>query len=178
MNAPVKLPALYAVAEQYAEAAQRLVELDLPPEVITDTLEGLAGELQIKAQTIAMIVRNLDASAASIKAAENDMAARRSAIEGRAKHLREYLDANLRKADPKATEQGTFKIECPWFRIAYKKNPPAVAIDNASVIPDRFMRVPPIPMPEPDKGAIREALKAGEAIEGARLTQSTRMEIK
>ena len=36
------LPALYVIAEDYRNAAAQLADLDLPPEVVADTLEGMA----------------------------------------------------------------------------------------------------------------------------------------
>ena len=82
------LPALYELAGEYRAAAEQLADLDLPPEVVADTLEGLAGDLEQKATNVALFARNLEATAAAIKQAEADMAARRKAIENRAASIR------------------------------------------------------------------------------------------
>lgn len=162
---------LYQLSAEYQEAAQKLADLDLPPEVVSDTLEGLAGALEVKATNVAMFARNLEASAEAIREAERAMALRRKAIENRAEHIRAYLLQNM-------LATGIQKIECPYFKIAVRDNPAAVVIDAESQIPIDFMRQPELPPAVPDKKAIAEALKAGLTVSGAHLERSKRLEIR
>jgi hypothetical protein len=162
---------LYTLADQYQQAAERMADLDLPEEVVADTLEGMAGEIEVKATNVAMFVRNLEAGAEAIKEAEARMAARRKAIENRAKRIRAYLQGQMERT-------GITKIECPYFKLAVRDNPPAVVIDQEGSIPERFMRTPEPPPPAPDKKAIADALKAGEEVPGAHLERGKRLEIK
>lgn len=168
MNMPVTL---YRLADEYTQAAVKMADLELPEEVIANTLEGLAGELEVKATNVAMFVRNLEASADAIKQAEAEMASRRKAIENRAKRVRQYLQYQMERT-------GITKIECPYFKLAVRDNPPSVVIDQEGSIPERFMRVPEPPPPAPDKKAIAEALKHGEDVPGAHLERGKRLEIK
>lgn len=163
--------ALYKLADQYTQAVEKLGDMDLPDDVVRDTLEGLAGELELKATNVAMFARNLEASAAAIKSAEAEMAARRKAIENRAAGIRSYLQAQMERT-------GISKIECPHFKLALRDNPPAVVIDAESQIPIRFMRIPDPPAPSPDKKALADALKAGEDVPGCHLARGKRLEIK
>lgn len=162
---------LYEVASQYREMAARLTDLDLDEQTILDTLEGESGALVEKGQNVAFVVRNLEASAEAIKAAESAMAARRKAIENRAKRLRQYLLMGMQTA-------GIQKIESPYFNIAIRKNPPSVEVFDANQIPDIYMKVPEPPPPEPDKQAIAQAIKEGFEVPGAKLTRGERVEIK
>lgn len=167
----MNLPSLYVLTDEYRIAAERLADLDLPAEVVADTLEGLAGELEAKATNVAMFVRNLESMAEQIKAAEADMAKRRKAIENRADHVRMYLKDNMQRA-------GINKIECPYFKLAIRDNPPAVVIDAESQIPAEYMRTPEPPPPSPDKAAIKAAILAGHEVPGAHLSKGQRLEIK
>ncbi len=169
MNAP--LPTLYVLAAEYRQSAESLADLDLPDEVISDTLEGLAGDFAAKATNIAMLSRNLEATAAQIKEAESAMAARRRAIESRADRLRSYIMNNMQKA-------GIQNIECPYFRLSIRENPASVFIVSAEHIPVEFMRQHEPPPPSPDKRAIAEAIKAGREVPGASMTSTQRLEIK
>lgn len=168
MNAPISL---YQLADTYVEAAQRLADLDLPPEVVADTLEGMAGELEVKATNVAMFARNLEATAEAIRQAESEMAKRRQAIANRAEQIRDYLKTQMERT-------GIHKIECPFLRLSIRTNPPAVIIDAPSQIPAEFMRTPEPPPPAPDKKALAVALKAGTEIPGCHLSTTTRIEIK
>lgn len=162
---------LYLLANEYRAAADQLADMDLDEQTIADTLESLSGDLEVKATNVAMFCRNLEAAAASIKEAEGAMSARRKAIEKRADNLRQYLLASMQTA-------GINKIECPYFALSIKTNPPAVVINEPGLIPAEFMRRPEPPPPAPDKTAIKEAIKAGREVPGAHLAQGSRLDIK
>lgn len=162
---------LYRLADEFQLAAERLADLDLDEQTLSDTLEGLQGALEVKATNVAQFCKNLEATAESIKQAESQMSARRTAIENRAKRIREYLKLNMERT-------GILKIESPYFKIAIRDNPPAVVIDAASQIPETFMRQPEPPPAVPDKKLIAEALKMGADVPGCHLERGTRIEIK
>lgn len=165
------MTALYVLAHEYREAAERLADLDLDEQTIADTLEALGGDLEVKAANVAMFTRNLDATAGAIKEAEGQMAARRKAIEARADGMRRYLLACMRSA-------GVQKVETPLLRLAVRDNPPAVEVFDTELVPTEFMRQPEPPPPAPDKTAIKTAIKAGRDVPGTRLVITQRLEIK
>lgn len=165
------MTALYALAAEYRAAAEKLADLDLDEQIIADTLEGMAGELEVKATNTAMVVRNMQALAAQIKEAEAAMAARRKSLESRAEGLMRYLLTNMQMA-------GIQKIDSPYFTLSVKNNPGSVVINEPRLVPAEFMRQPDPPPPAPDKKAIAEALKAGRDVPGCHLVNGQRLEIK
>lgn len=163
---------LYELATEYREDAEKLADLDLPPEVIADTLEGMGGELEVKAQNVVMFARNLEALAAQIKDAETQMAARRKSIENRAAHLRDYTLACMQMA-------GVKKIEGPMMKISVRANPASVEIFDEKMVPPYYMRQPEAPPPSPDKNLIAQAIKDGYEVPGARMADGRyRLEVK
>jgi hypothetical protein len=106
-----------------------------------------------------------------VREAGKAMLERAGRIEKRAESIRAYMLYQLQFA-------GVSKIECPWFVIAVKKNPPAVVLDDEAAVPQAFKVQPEPPAPRPDKKAIAAALKAGEDVPGCRLVQSDRLEIR
>jgi hypothetical protein len=70
---------LYQISGNYLQALDILTDPDhdLPADVIANTLEALGGELEDKAVNVAKFLRNMEAVAEAIKAAEADMAKRR-----------------------------------------------------------------------------------------------------
>lgn len=161
---------LYDIAAQYRTDAAALADLDLPAEVVTDTLDGMAGDLEVKAQNVVMYARNLQATATAIKDAEEAMTKRRKAIEARASHLLDYVRGCMETA-------GVLSIECPHFRLAIQRKPPAVDVYEQGLIPAHYMRAPEPPPPSPNKAQIAASLKAGHDVPGARLVQGTRLAI-
>ncbi len=163
------MTALYVIANEYRAAAMKLADMDLDAQTIADTLESLSGELEVKAQNVAMFVRNLEVTAAAIKQHEAEQAARRKAIETRADALRAYL---ARCMDATGIE----KIEGPGVKLSFRKSS-AVVIDGADLIPGEYMRQPEPPPPAPDKKAIADAIKAGIEVPGAHLEQRRSLQI-
>ena len=74
---------------------------------------------------------------------------------------------------------GITKIDSPWFKIALAKNPPSVVVDDEDTLKfahPEFVKV--VTTESIDKAAIKEAIKAGQIVEGARLASSDRVTIK
>lgn len=164
------MTALYLIAADYRQQAEALADLDLPPEVVADTLESIGGELQDKAQAVAMMARNLDANAAACKAWAKQATERAKAIEARAASLRDYLASNMQAC-------GISKIEGPGITLSFRASH-AVVIDEPALIPVEYMRRPPLPPAEPDKEAIKAAIKLGEVVPGARVETRQNLQIK
>ena len=165
------MTALYILAQEYSEAMSALADLDMDEQTVADTLEGLAGDLEVKAINVASFARNLEATAAQIKEAEAAMATRRQAIEKRAAGLRAYLMRTLQGV-------GITSVACPYFELSIRDNPPAVDIFDALQVPAEYMRTPEPPPAVPDKVSIKAALKTGADVAGCRLSQSKRLVIK
>jgi hypothetical protein len=162
---------LYQLTSDLLAAQNALADSDFDLETINDTLEGLQGEVVQKMEGCIAISRNLESLAAQIKAAEEQMAARRKTLENRATWLKEYVRGAMEAS-------GISKVECPYFRATIKVNPPSVVIDNFQAVPPGFMRYPPAPAPMPDKIAIIEAWKRDEPVPGTHLEQGRRLEVR
>ena len=164
------MTALYLLTNEYRAAAMALSELDIDAQTVADTLEGLSGELEVKAQSVGHMVRAFEADAEACKAWAKTASERAKAIEARADALRSYLHRCMEAA-------GIQKIEGPGIALGFRKSS-AVVIDGADLIPPEYMRQPEAPPPAPDKAAIAAALKAGESVPGAHIEQRTNLTIK
>jgi hypothetical protein len=161
---------LYQIASEHRAMVEALMDATSDPQTIADTIEAESYPLEIKAQNVAFAIRNLEAAAASIKEAEAQMAARRKAIENRAQHVKDYL---LRCMDIANVP----KIECPHFALSVRANPPSVEIFDEKQVPFDYMREIPARL-EVDKTLIKQAIKDGFDVPGAKLTTGKRLEIK
>ena len=162
---------LFDIASEYREQVAVLESLDIDEQTLADTLESISGDLTVKSNNIAALCRNMEANASAIKDAEAQMAARRKALENRAKAMRRWLLTGMQVA-------GVSKIESPYFAITIKKNPPAVEVYEPGLVPAEYMKDPPPPPPEIDKKLIAQAIKDGHDVPGCRLTQGERVDIK
>ena len=160
---------LYDLSADYLAALDALAEIeDLPPEAIADTLDGLAGAWEDKALNVARYIRNLEAEAGAIDEAKKRMDARAKATANQAARLKAYLKGEL--------ERTGFKPKAPDLALRLQNNPPSVAIDDATLIPEEYRHTETVETIL--KAEIGAALKAGEVIPGAHLERSQRLVIQ
>ena len=164
------MTALYLLTQEFREAAEKLADAELPDEVIADTLESLQFPIEEKAKNVAMVIRNIEASAKAIKEAADAMILRAKSEENRAKKLKGYLQSAM-----EAT--GITKIESPYFVISLRNNPESVVIDAESQIPADYMREVPATY-SPDKTLIKKAIHDGYEVPGCHLTRTQSLQIK
>ena len=161
---------LFDIAAEYRASCEKLCDLDLDEQTLRDTLEGMGGELEVKARNVAMFARDLEATAASIKDAEAQMSKRRKAIENKAAGIRKYLFDSMQFA-------GVQRIESPQFVLTIKNNPPAVDVFDHLQVPAEFMKQPEPPPPAVDKAKVKDAIKKGQEVPGCRLVHGQRLDI-
>lgn len=133
-------------------------------EADTEQLEMLMMERSEKLENIACWIKGIKAECDSIKAEEKALAERRQAKERKAESLRRYLDEALVGQ----------KFETPRCVVSFRKSQKVEIIDFDK-IPDDYLRYK---APEPDKAAIKAAIKDGISIEGAELVDSVTMTVK
>lgn len=164
-------PTLFEIAREYRTDIEKLGDLDLPDEVVADTLESMGGDLTVKACNVAAFMAHLDTTAAGMKEAEARMKARRQAVERRAERLRHYLLSGMQYA-------GIDRIESPDFVLSIKKNPPAVEVFDERMVPADYMKQPEPPPPTVDKALVKQAIKDGYEVPGCKLVQGFRLSIE
>ena len=164
---------LYTLSNDYNHAFEFLNDPDqnLTAAEINDSLANIELDVKDKAINVAKFLRNMEATAEAIKAAEGEMLKRRKALENRATALKEYLKNNMEST-------GIVKIECPYFKLSIAKNPPALDVFDAAAIPASYKRTETVTTQHIDKAAIKKAITAGKQIQGARVISGTRLVIK
>lgn len=161
---------LYEVTSDYLRIMTMMEDPELDPQTLADTLEGVEGELEVKAENYAKVMRNLEADVVGIKAEIDRLSDRKKTIENNIKQMKKALQDAM-----EITGKTKFKTEL--FSFGIRSNAPAVVIDGElENIPTEYLR---IKEPEIDKAKIKEALKNGVDLEGvAHLEKSSSLVIK
>ena len=76
-----------------------------------------------------------------------------------------------------AMPDGKRKIEEPDIKVSTRKSE-SVSLDDESLLDKKFVKVEVITKQSPDKKAIKEAIKSGEEVKGARLCTNYSLQIK
>ena len=162
---------LYELTSEYLDLLAMLEDPDVDEDLINDTLEGIDGELEAKADGYARVMRQMDADAKAIKAEEERLANRRKSLENRSAALKGRLQQMMEIT-------GKVKFKTELFSFGIQKNPAAVVMDEQYIenIPECYLI---IQEPKIDKQKIKEDLKAGLDLEGiAHLEQSESLRIR
>ena len=132
-----------------------------------DDLTALELERDIKIDNTACYIKNLRYQAEMINAEKAALDKRMKAKNDEADKLAEHLKAML------AGE----KYESARVAISYGKSTETI-INDKDLIPAEYLRTPKQPAAEPDKTAIKKAIKSGRAVPGAELLDKTNIYIK
>lgn len=162
---------IYEITSDYLQLMQMMEDPDLDPQTLADTMEGIEGELEDKADNYARVMKNMEADLNGIKAEIDRLSTRKKTIENNIKRMNEALQFSM-----ETTGKTKFKTEL--FSFGIRKNAPAVVMDEPYIenIPERFLKYSD---PTINRSAIKEAIQSGEDLEGlAHLEQSTSLSIR
>ncbi len=166
--------ALYQVADEYLRDLEALEKMEeagqLTAQSLADTLEGLSGDLIVKALNVMSYARNLEAEAEEISKAIVAMETRMFSLGSKATWMREYLKTQMERT-------GITEIKSPYFVIKLQDNQAKVIIDCEAAIPSNYWRVIPETR-EPDKKAIKLFLDSGADVSFAHLEKGKRLVVK
>lgn len=163
---------LYNLSEEYEKILSEVIYNEDTGEIDCTSLQRLddiKDAVENKAKAISSYIKNIDAQRIAISNAIDDMRFREKAIQSRIGSMKHYLLSNMERL-------GIDKIESPFFDIHLKKNPCKVDITNADEIPDDYKKAK-VELTI-DKLMIRDAIKQGKEVPGAKLIQTNRVEIK
>jgi len=158
---------LYELTGQYRELLELAESEELDKQLIADTLEGLDGEFEIKADGYAKVIRELEGKADLLKNEIERLSKRKTAIENNIKAMKEALQNAMYIT-------GKVKFKTNLFNFSIQKNPPKLVIDKPEEIPEEFLIPQP---PKVDNAKLKEILKEKE-LPFAHLEQSESLRIR
>lgn len=157
---------IYEITQDYLTILEMAQDPDLDPQTIADTFEAIDGELEIKAEGYAKVMKNLEGDVAALKAEETRLANRRKAIENNIDRMKKTIESVMQIT-------GKTKFKTDLFSFNIQNNPPSVVMDTTDInnIPEKYLKPQ---MPLIDKAGIKEALKNGEDLNGIAHMEQTK----
>lgn len=153
---------LYELTDAYQQLWDMIDDPDIDEDVIIDTLEGIDGEIEEKADGYAKIMAQIDTLTAGLQKEEERLSARRTSLENRKKWLKKHLQACM-----EATGKTKFKTDLFSFNIQNNGGIAPLILDTKDYehLPENMRTV----TYGPNNKAIRDYLKAGNTLEWARI---------
>ena len=141
---------------------------EITGEIDTSSLEELQEAREAKMEAIALYAKNLASEALAIKNEEIILAERRKRIERKCERLEGILMNSLILNGEKKASSARYEASVRYYD--------ETRITDEAKIPEEFLKVKTTKTP--DKTAIKTAIKAGQAVEGAEIESVPHIKIK
>lgn len=135
------------------ELAGRLAEIDMA--------------IEDKADNYAVIIADLNAQEAKLKAEIDRLTKRRQTLRNNADRMKQSLQQAMETV-------GKEKMKTDYYSYTIQKNPPKLVLDDEEIVPNDYF----VTKRELDKASLKDALKAGQEVRGAHLEQTESLRIR
>lgn len=160
---------LYQMTAEAQELAKILKADDVDDQTILDTLESIGLDIASKGSGYIAVLKELEVWEKAFEEEEKRLANCKKIMKSR----KDLLKKRLKEC---AELLGLKKIETERGIISIRKSPPSLNIQDEKLIPPSFSTIIPEHL-EPNKEAIKEALRSGKEVPGCQLMQGTYLKI-
>lgn len=164
---------LYEISNQYNNIAELLSNPDFADnQDIVAALENIQDEFNKKAENVVYAIKNTESEIEAIDGEIKRLQAMKKQRQNGIERIKDYLKLNM-------LATGTDNIKCPFFKISYRQQPQsAVELDEKLFLDNNLDETLLNIKIVPNKTEIKNRLKAGEEIIGARLVDSQVLTIR
>lgn len=158
---------LYELTQNYLNLLELLENPEVPADMVQAALNEVEGNFEDKTENIVKLIKSINCDIKAYKEEETRLFTRRKTLENKVINLKRYLESSLKAI-------GKQEIKGKLFTLRLQENTPSVVIDDINTIPKQYLKL----VEEVDKKKIKEDLKNGLDIPGAKLESSESLRIK
>ena len=162
---------LYELTEDYMTLLEYAEDPEIDEETLKDTMEAVEGEIEVKAENYAKVIKQLEADTVSLKAEIDRLSARKKTLDNSITRIKKSLEEAMI-----ATGKTKFKTEL--FSFGIQKNPASLKLADDIDFESIPMEFVIFPEPTIDKKAVTASIKAGAEYDWAHLEQSEGLRIR
>lgn len=162
---------MYELEGEFLELFAMIDDEEIDEDMLLDTLEAIDGEIEIKAENMAKMMKHIDGEASAIGDEIKRLQARKKALENRSNWLKRSIEQAMRIT-------GKMKFKTALFSFGIQNNPKSVKISDEidlSIVPQEFLV---FSEPTIDKKKLKESIEAGNEYEWAELIQTDGLRIR
>lgn len=129
------MTSLFEIVDQYINNLSALADMEISEDVISDTIEGMQGDIEIKLRAIVAYALQLQSDADARMDQSRRMSEGAKSLSAKSKSLLEYAKSGIQRSGIK------LPMNLPEFTLNIAKNPPKLSdeIDIESV-PNKYLR--------------------------------------
>ena len=102
---------LYELSDEYIYLLGLLEDPEVDNEIINDTLEGITGEIEVKAEGYVRVIRQMEADALARKEEAKRLTEAARTYENGVKRLKDYLFSTMKALDMPEINTGIHKLK-------------------------------------------------------------------
>lgn len=127
---------LYEITGEYLTLCQMAEDTDVDATVFVDTLASIKGELEVKADSYAMIITNLSGDIEKIDKEIERLTHMKKVLKNRSDHLKNNLENAMKMMDVR-------KLKTDFHSYSIQKNPQSLSIIDESKISAEYFSQDP-----------------------------------
>lgn len=143
---------LYELTGQLLQLQEMLEDPEVDAQVINDTMQAVEGEIELKADGYAKVIKNFEGYVTAIEAEQERLTARKNLLKSGIKRLKDNLQESMQAT-------GKLKFKTDLFSFAIQKNggkaPVILDVKDTTELPDELVRI----KEEADLDAIRALIE-------------------
>lgn len=149
---------LFNLVGEYKQVYDMLTDPEVDEEVVEDTLEGIMGEIEVRAEGFVSIIERIDMEIEACKKHKDEWAAAERIRKNRKARFVDLIKTTMVMLDKTEIQAGdvTLKLQNAGGQLPLK-------IDENATVPERFTKI----TIENDNELIRKALNNGEELDFA-----------
>lgn len=151
---------LFDITKEFQQLYELATDPEVDPDVFSDTLEALTGELEVKGRGYVCVIKQLEMEAKQAKEISQQFTDKQKLRENRIKHMKDTLLYAM-------TKIGMDQIEAGEWTIKVQKNGGLQPMVINGEVPHNYTII----VEEPNKEKIRKALENGEKLDFAHLEE-------
>ena len=157
---------IFNLIDEYNTLYDMLTDPEADEQVVIDTLEGVTGEIEIKAAGLVDVINKLDMEIEACKKHKEEWAARQKVRENGRERVKKSILTVMSATGLQEIKAGDVTIK---MQNAGGQLP--IIINEDMTVPERFTKL----TIETDKTAIRKALEAGEVLDFAKYGERSKV---
>ena len=149
---------IFNLSDDYMQILGMMEDPDLDKQMLKDTMEGIEGALEDKFDNYVFVAKEMQADIKALEETIKELQARKDSKEANLKKMKEIMTLVMNTT-------GKVKFKTSLHSYWVQKNPESVVIDTEDVraIPEDYLT---FKEPEPNKTAIKAAIKDGKDFQG------------
>ena len=161
---------LYDLGDAFNGVMDMALDETMDLKVLEECLQTIEADIAVKCERGIGLIRNLDTLGEGLEKESKRLSEQARILKNRIESIKVWYQRNL-------DAMGKSKVTTTRGTMAVQNNPPALKVTDADQIPICYLTLVPARY-EVDKDAVKNALKAGEAVPGAHLEQGRSLRIR